>query len=360
MRAIMNVRHSNSVRAGLSAGLGVLVKGSTSSRVVASVFNQTLTRGTTLVCPILEEGPDPWVIHHQGHYYLTCTTGDGVHLWKSRTLGGLGQVEPVKVWSAPSHGPCSRNVWAPELHWVDGSWYIYLAADDGNDFNHRMWVLRATSDDPLGGFELIGKIHDCADQWAIDGTVLQLPGGRLFLVWSGWNRPPGPQNLYIAPMSYPWALSGPRVCISRPEHDWEKRGWPVNEGPAILQRNGRIFIVYSASGGSTEDYCLGMLTCEDGNVLNPASWTKTPQPVFCKHVGDLGSVYTTGHCSFVRSPDGREDWMVYHGKDTNDGGWRWRSVRAQRIGWNGDDTPNLGTPIPAGVPMTGPSGEEQG
>ena len=56
----------------------------------------------------------------------------------------------------------------------------------------------------------------------IDPTVFQATNGSLYCIWSGWpGAVNGLQNLYIAPMSNPWTISGPRVLIATPQLSWE-------------------------------------------------------------------------------------------------------------------------------------------
>jgi GH43 family beta-xylosidase len=243
------------------------------------------------------------------------------------------------------------------LHFLRGKWYIYVAADDGDNANHRMYVLENPAADPFdGGFALKGKVADpAADRWAIDGTVLEL-AGRLYFVWSGWEGSEDVcQLLYIAPMADPWTLSGPRVEISRPTHPWESRGAPpsVNEGPQVLVRGRTVFLVYSASGSWTDHYCLGLLSAStDADPLDPSTWTKHPHPVFESGNG----VVSPGHCSFTTSPDHTEDWLLYHAAKFRGAGWD-RSVRAQRFAWNTDGTPRFGRPAPPNAPVPLPRGE---
>ena len=302
---------------------------------------------------------DPWLVYRDGFYYFTFTAGRSVEIWKSPTITGLDEAKKVTVWRAPEKGPNSQHVWAPEIHFVRGKWYVYYTATPGPDADRRQFVLEATSDDPQGSYIDRGQIVvPQEDEYAIDGSVFETPKGQLYFIWSGRKvSKTGPQNIYIAPMSNPYTLSGPRVLLSEPTYDWEKHGWSVNEGPEVLQRNGKTFLVYSASGGTTRHYALGMLTNTDGNLLRPESWSKAPLPLFHLYEGPDGAVYTPGHNGFCKSPDGKEDWIVYHGKDDTDGTWGRRTARAQRFTWNADDSPNFGHPVPPGVPLALPSGE---
>ncbi len=315
-----------------------------------------LAQTATFTNPIVKsrDAADPWMVHKDGYYYFTFTAGNRIEVWKSATITGIDQGTKATVWQSPALGPQCCNIWAPELHFISGRWYIYYAADDGNDVNHRMYVLESTGDDPQGVYVDRGKISAPTDRWAIDGSVLQKPDGSIYFIWSGWaNIPPGPQNIYIARMSTPWTLSGERTMISTPVNSWERVGWAVNEGPVALQRGGNVFIVYSASGGSTADYCLGMLTNTDGNLLAPSSWRKSQGCVFAR----TDTVFGPGHNSFVKSPDQTEDWIIYHARDTPFQTWAGRTARAQKFTWLADGTPDFGRAVATNVASPRPSGE---
>lgn len=297
---------------------------------------------------------DPSVVFKDGYYYYVKSARDAtLQVAKAKRLQDIGTSPRMTVFTPPAGTNYSKELWAPELQYINGKWYIYFAADDGNNANHRMYVLESKTQDPQGEYEFKGKIADPTDKWAIDGTVLQKDDGSLYFVWSGWEGDVNvKQNLYIAPMSNPWTISGPRVQISTPDQTWERNGTPyINEGPEVLKKDGKIFIVYSASGSWTDDYTLGMLTNTDGNVLEAASWKKTG-PVFSKAPG----AYGPGHNSFTKSPDGKEDWIVYHADLRSGGSWANRSVRAQPFTWNADGTPNFGTPVAYGASIPEPSG----
>ncbi|WP_406695568.1 family 43 glycosylhydrolase [Singulisphaera sp. Ch08] len=306
---------------------------------------------------IAPEGADPWLWFHEGQYYAAVTTGGNITLSRSRSLSNLGAGERKVVWSSSPGTPVDKNLWAPELHRLGKAWYIYVAADHGDNANHRMYVLENQADDPFEGkFVFKSQIVDPNhDRWAIDGTVLKV-GEKLFFVWSGWEGAEDlRQNLYIAPMSDPWTLSGPRVEISRPTHPWEIQGGPpaVNEGPQVLVKDRLIHLIYSASGSWTDAYCLGRLTAAiDSDLLTPASWKKHDSPVFETAHG----VYGPGHCSFTKSPDGREDWIVYHSARHQGAGWK-RLIRAQPFSWDAGGLPQFGSPAPPDRPIRIPGGE---
>ena len=294
--------------------------------------------------PILPpHSADPWLIFHEGfYYYCQSANGDtGIRIRKARTIAGIAHDEGTVVWNSPKRGMNSREIWAAELHFINGKFFIYYAADDGRNVNHRMWVLESESANPFGPYSCRGRLD--TQGWALDGTPFILENGRMFFIWSGWpGRRNGQQNLYIAPMSDPFTLSGPRVLIAQPDQPWERIAMPICEGPQVLQNNGKTFVVYSASGSWTEDYCLGLLTNSDGDLLNPGSWIKRPTPVFQK----TDQVWGLGHCSFVKSPCRTEDWIIYHSKSSKQEGWADRDVHAKQFTWAADGSPDFGLPLP--------------
>ena len=316
-------------------------------------FRRAQSRGATFRNPILPSpSADPWVIQHQGEY-LYCESRNQESIWvrRSPSLIQLNEQEGAMIWTAPARGGNSKSVWAPELHLIDGTWFIFYAADDGLNENHRMWVLEGLTNDPTGPYRCRGALETSG--WAIDGTVLQAADGQCYFIWSGWpGAENGLQNLYIARMASPWKLETARVLLAAPSEAWERVDMPICEGPQILQRNGRTFLVYSSSGSWTVDYCLGLMELVGGDPLDPASWVKHGC-AFSK----TDRVWGVGHCSFVQSPDGAEDWIVYHAKSKRKKGWSDRNVRAQRFSWTTEGLPNFGAPIPAGIPINAPSGD---
>jgi GH43 family beta-xylosidase len=319
----------------------------------------------TFTNPLLPAGADPWCIYKDGFYYYTHTTGKNITLWKTSSIADLKTAERKIVFTPPASGPYSKEIWAPEIHFLRDKWYVYFAADSGNNNDHRLWVLENSSRDPLKGeWVMKGKLATPDDKWSIDGSLFE-HRKQLYLIWSGWEGDTnGQQNIYIAKMKDPWTVDTKRVKISSPELPWEMHGdlhdkfnpphVNVNEGPEVITNKNKLFLIYSASGCWTDFYALGMLTANaDSDLMDPASWKKSPEPVFKKSVEN--GVYAPGHNSFFTSPDGKESWILYHANSQPDQGCGGhRSPRAQRFSWKADGTPDFGIPVKEGAKLAIP------
>ncbi|WP_026511060.1 glycoside hydrolase family 43 protein [Butyrivibrio sp. LC3010] len=272
--------------------------------------------------PWILQRADPYVLKaDDGFYYFTASVPeyDRIALRRSTTLQGLKDAEEHTIWTKHDSGVMSKHVWAPELHYVMGKWYIYFAAGDVDDiWAIRPYVLECQGDDPIND-EWIekGKIKRAADDefsfeaFSLDGTVFEHKGDWYYI----WAEKVGVgkqiSNLYIAKMKSPYELETVQVLLTTPDYDWERVGFWVNEGPAVLKRNGRIFVTYSASETGIA-YCVGMLTAdEDADLLDPRSWSKERYPVLKSDADAV--VYGPGHNSFTVDEDGN-DIMVYHAR----------------------------------------------
>lgn len=319
---------------------------------------ETRTTAAGVRNPVKESAPDPQMFWYQGNYYLTYTSDNRIAVSKAASVTELATAPETVIWRDTTSSRCC-GMWAPELHFLDGRWYVYYTATDSSGAvgNHRMHVLESAGTDPLGPYTYKARLAASSDHYSLDGTVLTMPDGRRYAIWSGWE--PGttaPQNLYIAPMSNPWTTSGPRVLLSRPQYAWEMDHAAVNEGAAPLWRNGRLFLAYSASGCTSPNYALGLLTLNGTNPLDPAQWTKSPQPVF--QASAANSAYTTAHNSFFSSPDGTETWMAYHGVTNQNGSCGGdRATRIQKVNWRPDGTPDFGVPVSTGTTLALPAGD---
>ncbi len=310
----------------------------------------------------LSDGADPWLVYYEGSYYLTTTSGgSGLLMRQSPTLAGLKDAEPVQVWQDETPDRCC-NMWSPEMHLLDGPdgerWYLYYTAGPVSQDTHatqHTHVLESEGTDPLGPYTYKARVYDPDhDMGQLDPSVMQWQDELYFLasVWDEFG-----QSIYIAPMSDPWTISGDQVRISSPTLPWEQMDSAINEAPVALEHDGNLFITYSASSCATPDYALGMLTLTGDDVLDPAAWTKNEDPVFRQSVEN--SVFGPGHNGFFTSPDGSENWIVYHANDVIFGGCdNKRTTRAQPFTWNEDGTPNFGEPVSLDTDLPVPSGEE--
>lgn len=308
-------------------------------------------------------GQDPWVVRQDGWYYLIESRDNALYVYRSRELTDLKK-NPVKVWETPEEGWNQDTLWAPELHYIDGRWYIYYAAGrSGPPFIHqRSGVLQSVGSDPQGNYEDKGQLYtgdDIASRsgniWSIDLTVEEIDG-QLYGVWSGWkeNQPDDatPQHLYIAEMSNPWTISSNRVRISSPVEVWEDgEELDINEGPTFLKHDGETFILYSARESWLPAYQMGQLRLKRGaDPMKAGSWVKRG-PVF----SGTEHVHGVGHASFTTSPDGTQPWIVYHTKKDTTPGWD-RVIHAQPFEWE-RGRPEFDEPVPAGKPVPVPSGQ---
>ena len=265
---------------------------------------------------------DPYVYRHgDGNYYFTATVPeyDRIILRRAESLEGLKEAEEKVIWKKHERGSMGNHIWAPELHYLDGEWYLYFAAGDAEDKWHiRPYVLRCRQKDPfMGHWEEMGMMQ-CAQEdefsfrsFSLDGTVFENQGKRYYV----WAEKTGVgkmiSNLYIAQMETPVRLKTAQVLLSTPDYPWERRGFWVNEGPAVLHHAGKIYLTYSASDTGV-NYCMGMLSMDENqDVLDPTNWKKCRNPVLASD--EEKGIYGPGHNSFTEDEEGRPI-LVFHAR----------------------------------------------
>ncbi|BFT72039.1 family 43 glycosylhydrolase [Paenibacillus sp. P36] len=292
----------------------------------------------------LYQGQDPFVTYKDGYYYFVSSSNldseNKVYVSKSRTLTDQGEKKLV----FDSQGTQTR-IFAPEIFFFDGKWYIYYCADlKAYDYKHMATVLQSVTDDPQGAYVDKGALYAGENgvyKQANDFTVFENKG-KLYAVWGtlGSGEPIGPA---IAPMDNPYTITVDRSFLPG----------GGGEGPRVLQRDGKVFITMSEGDYQSDGYRLSYFMNTDGNFLNPSSWTRK-NDVFVS----TSDVSGPARASFVKSVDGTEDWMMYHSRVYQDTGrnW-WRQVNIKKFGWNADGTPNFGTPVAPNEWQDLPSGD---
>ena len=272
--------------------------------------------------PWILQRADPYVYKHtDGTYYFTASIPayDGIVLRHSDTLAGLKDAEEVRVWQKHDKGIMSEHIWAPELHYLDGKWYIYYAGGDIDDvWAIRPYILECADQDPMtGNWVEKGKMTRAEEDefsfegFSLDGTVFENRGKHYYI----WAEKVGVgkqiSNLYIAEMENPCKLKTVQVLLTTPDYDWERIGFWENEGPAVIHHDGKIYMTYSASETGAA-YCMGMLSIsEDADLLDPAMWKKERYPVL--ETNAEKGIYGPGHNSFTEDEQGNPI-MVYHAR----------------------------------------------
>lgn len=327
-------------------------------------------------------GADPTIARAADGYYYSASSGDNnITLKRHETILGVSTAKSKVVWEKPDN---FGYVWGPYIYRLEGKWYLYFSSGPENSFGYghpSSYVLENPSPDPFeGAWELKGESAnaDSDGQITTKKGLLNTEGyglacgivtikGESYFTYTKYYYYPDPNNPAntkfdesptIVKMANPWTLEGPEVTIAMPQYDWEKHGDNINEGAAVVERNGKTYFAYSVSSFMNDNYAVGVSVADaTADVMNAASWLKHPEPVMKR--SDENSSYGPGSPLFLKSEDGTEDWIMYHGIPTHGQGGGNRGIRAQRLHWDDQDFINLGIPSNPGTVLNRPSGEEK-
>ncbi|HET8735939.1 MAG TPA: glycoside hydrolase family 43 protein [Pricia sp.] len=301
----------------------------------------------TFTNPILEDGADPYaVLHDDGYYYFMATRGNRLDLWRTDDLTQLESVTPKTIWSPQETGPNSCCIWAPEIHYIDGKWYVYYTGSDKSDegdHSRFVFVLENSSANPMEG-EWIDRGQINTKYSGIDGSIFPYRG-KMYFLYSPYVG--DHSDVAIATMENPWTLNNDESILAAPKYDWEKTDdRSILEGPMFLEGpKDEVFIVYSAGACWDDNYSLGLLAAKkDADFLEAGSWQRFPEAVF--EMSKENDVYGPGHHGFTISRDGMENWLIFHAKDRPGLGCSQRSSRLQRFTWRENGRPDFGVPWP--------------
>lgn len=254
--------------------------------------------------PIARDGDfaDPFVLRHDGRYYLYCTNPD-LRCWSS---------EDLLTWQA--EGPTIDEdefpglvPFAPEVIYRDGSFYLYTSPS-----GHGHFVLRA--DRPTGPFRAVtGNVGH-----AIDGHVFLNDDGRSYFYWAG------DEGIWGCEMPTPTSFGEPHFT------GIHMNGW--TEGPLIIKRDGRYHMTLTGNHYLSAGYRIDAavsdhpLTGFRGDPLNPVL------------VATTGPLVGLGHSSTVVGPDLVTQYLVYHNLNPDHS----RDLDVDRQVWNGESLQVLG------------------
>ena len=320
--------------------------------------------------PLIEQRADPHIQFDEetGYYYFTASypaynnvnSGyDRIILRRSETISGLSDAKggldnEITIWTAPVSGTMAKHVWAPEIHRINGKWYIFFAAGSSdNIWAIRPYVLICDGDDPYTDTWTTVKAATSEDSgyfahMSLDMTYFE-HNGRHYVIWADII---GQSALYMQEIDpdQPWAGKGEVIVLTTPEFAWERDTERVNEGAAILKHGGKIFIAFSASGTGPE-YCIGLLSAdESADLMDTESWNKLSYPILTSQ--DVPGEYGPGHNSFTVDENGHSIF-VYHARSAecylSQCDWAssnslydpCRHARVKRVHWSSDGTPIL-------------------
>jgi GH43 family beta-xylosidase len=326
---------------------GTIIKWRVALALAAMTVMGALAAETGTFQNPINPSADPWMEYADGEYHLATTQGDCVRLWSAKSITGLKDAKPIVIWST------GKGVWAAEFHRLRGArgmrWFCYFTKTDGADVRHRMFVAESREDNIKGPYgQPVQLMTDAKDEfYAIDGHAFERDG-KLYLIWAGH---PG-HVLYISRMKDPMTLVGERVQIPASGFGCEE----VREGPYVIRHGERLFLTYSACDTGKPDYKVGYLWADvKSDPMKVQSWTQGKEPLLERE--DANKVFGPGHHGFFKSPDGKEDWIVYHGKTTSEYTYRGRSTRAQKLEWDAEGFPKKVIPLSLEMKVPLPSGD---
>ena len=110
--------------------------------------------------PLIKNGADPDIYKGpDGYYYYTSSYMDAMHsgvfeyqydritLRRATTIQGLATATEKTIFTKYTSGDASAHIWAPEIHYINGKWYVYFAGGKASaTFDLRAYVLECSGD----------------------------------------------------------------------------------------------------------------------------------------------------------------------------------------------------------------------
>ena len=315
--------------------------------------NAKLTGELTLENPIATFA-DPSVYYYEGWYYYTYSKDyagkPGLWLTRATNIADLGKTEPMMVWSASQAGSDMKSLWAPQIYFLDGKWYIYATcSEEGTSEASRrfpfVWVGNGAL--PIDGFKLHGKIDnfDTSVHSYLSPRIIE-HGGVRYLVCGGFFRSEDKvagqrhyQRLFIGELESPTKFKTGMTVIAQPTQTWEGTGKvQILEGPfPIYAPGGTLYIAYAAGETSGNEYCTGLLKftgTENDKLTDRSKWQKLNDPL--QFMDYDNKVYSPGAMVFVRDPAGETLWGIFHVKYYPNVGYNHRILYAMPVTFEGE------------------------
>ena len=267
---------------------------------------------------------DPFVLQHEGQYYAYGTGVLSPEGWAFPVLHSTDLVSwQPRGWSLIPPG--GHEFWAPEVAYQDGVFYMYYSARGIDDKDHQLRVATHTS--PLGPFRDTGRVLVPDQPFTIDAHPFQDRDGQWYMFYSqDFLTLDDPYRvgtgIVVDRMLDMLTLAGEARVVIRPHADWQlfkaQRSmygavydWYTIEGASLRFHNGLYYCFFSGGAWEHDNYGISYVIADQ--VMGPYSLPPWDPQVLLRSVPER--VIGPGHNSFTRSPDGKQEFIVYHAWD---------------------------------------------
>lgn len=254
---------------------------------------------------------DPFVLKTEDGYQMFATGGPiGFFTWKSNDLVKFERTKALKKvsWAASDY-------WAPEVFAWQGKYVMLFTARQRSTGSLRTGI--AFSDTPEGEYKdpLDAPLMDYGYA-TIDATLTTDAEGNPYLIYVrdiSENRigSGGESHIYGVRLADDLLSTvGDPVLLLTPQGEWESRSgserW--NEGPTVLEHDGKWYLFYSANGYFMKEYSVCVAVAD--HPLGP--YTKQSNNPLLAPVEKEGEVLISGpgHNAFFCVGD--ELFTAYH------------------------------------------------
>ena len=278
----------------------------------------SISAESTFTNPVVNsDHPDPGVLRlADGSFVAVTTSNDASNSFPILTSPDLvnwqerGYVFPEgkqPEWTVSDY-------WAPEIHEVDGKYYVIYTAREGSTKLLSLGI--AYSDQPLGPF--IDKGEPMLQNLTVPVGVIDVTyfreEGKDYLIWkTDDNAQNKPTHIFIREFDFitlSFVESSEIVELLRSDRDWESN---INEGPWMIKHGDLYFLFFSASGFTDPKYSVEV--ARSHSLFGPFEKKSTPilhTDWDLEMYGVDSSFVGPGHCSAVWLEEKGSWWMVFH------------------------------------------------
>lgn len=310
---------------------------------------------------------DPSVVYHDGWYYYSFAKEylgkPAIYMAKAANIYDVGNVRPQLIWAQAqdTEGTEVKSLWAPQLYFLEGKWYLYATCDVGIETaltnGRRMPVIwRGLTDDPQGEYEYIGVMKNVdMEVTSYNSPRIIRHGGKLYMINGSFFREEDCTNqhiqrMFVSELADPITAAGAAVVISSPMYAYEEN---IMEGPfPVYSPNGTLYVIFAAGHTRTDEYCTGILRFNGGendSLQDASKWEKFSTPL---HKASYeNGVYSPGAMVVTVTPDGGGLLAVYHAKEYHYSAYTMRRLYVQEMTFE-NDFPTVGEPQPTDTVFT--------